>query len=132
MDNPPNGKGQMTGIYEAYPNSCDTPSNRGASNTDRSTWAAAKASVAADESRSPQEREDAAKNAVALCPQCREPIGDEVAEEGDAVGSAPTFVLAARSEAEEATVAGASSSPRGGGRGGRGRRGGRRRATGAA
>jgi len=42
MDNPPNGKGQMTGIYEAYPNSCDTPSNRGASNTDRSTWAAAK------------------------------------------------------------------------------------------
>ena len=33
--------GQMTGIWETVPNSCDTPTNRGASGTDRSTWAAA-------------------------------------------------------------------------------------------
>merc|ERR1719272_1982256 len=32
---------QTTAIDEAWPNSCDVPSNRGASNTDRSTWAAA-------------------------------------------------------------------------------------------
>ena len=32
--------GQMTGLWEAIPNSCDTPSNRGAT-ADRSTWAAA-------------------------------------------------------------------------------------------
>ena len=32
---------QMTALNEAHPNCCDTPSNRGASNTDRSTWAAA-------------------------------------------------------------------------------------------
>ena len=32
------GNGQKSGIYEAFPNSCDVPSNRGASNTDRSTW----------------------------------------------------------------------------------------------
>ena len=31
----------MTGLWEAHPNCCDTPSNRGASNTDRSSWAAA-------------------------------------------------------------------------------------------
>ena len=36
---PPNqGTAQMTGLFEAVPNSCDVPSNRGASNTDRSTW----------------------------------------------------------------------------------------------
>ena len=39
---PDDGKGQLTGIWESVPNCCDTPSNRGASNTDRSTWAAAK------------------------------------------------------------------------------------------
>jgi hypothetical protein len=35
------GTAQMTGIWEAFPNSCDTPTNRGASASDRSTWAAA-------------------------------------------------------------------------------------------
>jgi len=30
------------GVFEAVPNSCDTPSNRGASNTDRSTWPSAR------------------------------------------------------------------------------------------
>jgi hypothetical protein len=39
-DPPEGAKGQETGIYEAFPNSCDTPTNRGAT-TDRSTWAAA-------------------------------------------------------------------------------------------
>lgn len=39
---PGSGFGQMSGLWEAIPNSCDTPSNRGASATDRSTWAAAK------------------------------------------------------------------------------------------
>ena len=41
---PPNdgvGQMQMTGLWEVVPNSCDTPTNRGASATDRSTWAAA-------------------------------------------------------------------------------------------
>ena len=39
----PDGTGteEMTGIWEAIPNSCDTPTNRGASASDRSTWAAA-------------------------------------------------------------------------------------------
>ncbi len=37
---PPAGKGQMTGTFEAFPNSCDIPENRGASHTNRSTWAA--------------------------------------------------------------------------------------------
>jgi len=43
MHGPPDGVGasQMTGIWEAIPNSCDTPTNRGASASDRSTWAAA-------------------------------------------------------------------------------------------
>ena len=35
------GKGPPSGIYEAVPNSCGSPTNRGASATDRSTWAAA-------------------------------------------------------------------------------------------
>ena len=35
------GTPQMTGIWEAIPNSCDAPTNRGASASDRSTWAAA-------------------------------------------------------------------------------------------
>jgi hypothetical protein len=35
------GQAQMTGVWEAVPNSCDTPTNRGASASDRSTWAAA-------------------------------------------------------------------------------------------
>ena len=34
-------KGQLTMTREATINSCDVPANRGASNTDRSTWAAA-------------------------------------------------------------------------------------------
>ena len=38
---PPPGTPQMTGLFEAYPGSCDTPINRGASNTDRATWVAA-------------------------------------------------------------------------------------------
>merc|ERR1712176_1660286 len=29
---------QMTGTFEAFPNSCDVPTNRGASATDRTTW----------------------------------------------------------------------------------------------
>ena len=33
--------GQMTGLFEAQLNCCDTPSNRGASDTDRATWIAA-------------------------------------------------------------------------------------------
>lgn len=35
------GVTQMTGLFEAWLNSCDTPSNRGASASDRTTWAAA-------------------------------------------------------------------------------------------
>ena len=31
----------MTGLWEAVPNTCDAPGNRGASPTDRSTWSAA-------------------------------------------------------------------------------------------
>lgn len=45
MRPPPRGVGQMTGVWEAVPNSCDTPGNRGASNTDRATWAAAVANT---------------------------------------------------------------------------------------
>merc|ERR1719273_530607 len=37
---PDNGWGQMTGLWEATLNSCNVPSNRGASDTDRSTWPA--------------------------------------------------------------------------------------------
>jgi len=32
------GVAQMTGIFETTPNTCDVPTNRGASATDRSTW----------------------------------------------------------------------------------------------
>merc|ERR1711966_199478 len=45
---PPNGwpdsvgVSQMTGIFEATPNTCDVPTNRGASATDRSTWSNAR------------------------------------------------------------------------------------------
>jgi len=35
---PDKGEGQMTGLWEATLNSCSVPSNRGASDTDRSTW----------------------------------------------------------------------------------------------
>lgn len=35
------GVGQMTGLFEAVPNCCHSPSNRGADAFDRSTWAAA-------------------------------------------------------------------------------------------
>ena len=38
----------------------------------------------------------AAKNAVVLCPTCREPIGARVAEMGAHVGEAPTFVMPAK------------------------------------
>ena len=38
---PDEGMGQMSGLWEAIPNSCDAPTNRGASATDRSTWAGA-------------------------------------------------------------------------------------------
>ena len=38
---PSEGKGQMSGLWESVPNSCDVPTNRGAT-SDRSTWAAAK------------------------------------------------------------------------------------------
>ena len=38
---PNEGKSQMSGLWEAVPNCCDVPANRGASQTDRSTWAAA-------------------------------------------------------------------------------------------
>ena len=37
---PSQGRGQLSGVWEAWPNSCDVPTNRGAT-TDRSTWAAA-------------------------------------------------------------------------------------------
>ena len=37
---PSQGRGQLSGIWEAWPNACDVPTNRGAT-TDRSTWAAA-------------------------------------------------------------------------------------------
>ena len=62
--------------------------------------------IVADPSRSPQEREAAEKKAVIQCPTCREPIGEELAEKGDKVGNAPTFVMQPK-----------------GGRGGRGGRG---------
>ena len=42
----PAGVGQMSHLGEAVPNSCDTPTNRGASATDRATWAAAKDTTA--------------------------------------------------------------------------------------
>mmetsp|Transcript_50907 Transcript_50907/g.61274 ORF Transcript_50907/g.61274 Transcript_50907/m.61274 type:complete len:98 (+) Transcript_50907:410-703(+) len=35
------GWSQMTGLFEAAPNSSDVPSNRGADSADRSTWKAA-------------------------------------------------------------------------------------------
>ena len=38
---PDEGEGQMTGLWEAAVNSCNVPSNRGASDTDRSTWSSA-------------------------------------------------------------------------------------------
>jgi len=38
---PDDGWGQMTGLWEAVLNSCNVPSNRGASDTDRSTWSSA-------------------------------------------------------------------------------------------
>ena len=53
------------------------------------------AAIAADERRSPQEREEAAKKAIAQCPTCRKPIDDVVVESGAQVGDAPTFVLPA-------------------------------------
>ena len=62
--------------------------------------------IMADARRSPQERETAEKKAVIQCPTCREPIGEELAEKGDKVGNAPTFVMQPK-----------------GGRGGRGGRG---------
>jgi len=45
MDKPQVGTGIPTGIWEAFPNSCDSPQNRGASGTDRSTWAEAVANT---------------------------------------------------------------------------------------
>ena len=65
--------------------------------------------IVADASRAPHEREAAEKNATIQCPTCREPIGDELAEKGDKVGNAPTFVKQAKKPQER------------GGRGGRGR-----------
>ena len=57
------------------------------------------ARVASDESQPPRERNEAAKKSVALCPACKEPIGGEVAESGEAVGAAPTFVMQVQSTA---------------------------------
>ena len=62
------------------------------------------AAVAADERASPQEREEAKKNMIIICPSCRNPIGEELAEKGESVNNAPTFVMQPK-----------------GGRGGRGR-----------
>ena len=51
------------------------------------------ARVAADEQKTPLERQSAQAKSVALCPTCREPIGDSVAESGEQVAVAPTFVM---------------------------------------
>ena len=51
-------------------------------------------SVATSAATPPQELAAAQEKAVARCPQCREPIGESVAELGASVGAAPTFVLA--------------------------------------
>ena len=66
------------------------------------------AAIVADEPRHSGAR-GGGKNATIQCPTCREPIGDELAEKGDKVGNAPTFVKQAKKPQER------------GGRGGRGR-----------
>lgn len=43
-DFPMEGKGQLSGLWEATPNSCDVPTNRGAT-TARSTWAGSRSST---------------------------------------------------------------------------------------
>ena len=63
------------------------------------------ARVARDESEPPRERNEAAKKSVALCPACKEPIGGEVAESGEAVGAAPTFVMQAPPAAAPRSIA---------------------------
>ena len=60
---------------------------------DLRVWAEVKAREAADERLQPPAHEVAATRGIALCPVCCEPIGDEMAEEGVRLGSAPTFVL---------------------------------------
>ena len=89
------------------------------------------AGEAADERLQPPAREAAANQGVALCPVCCEPIGDEMAEVGARLGSAPTFVLqvqqpGGRGQGEQAGAAGEASRGRvgrGNRRGGRGGRG---------
>jgi hypothetical protein len=54
------------------------------------------ARAARDASLPAHEREAAHKKSVALCPACTLPIGQEVAETGEAVNAAPTFVMQAR------------------------------------
>jgi len=51
------------------------------------------AHVANDETQPAHEREAAHKKSVALCPACTQPIGAGVAETGEAVNAAPTFVM---------------------------------------
>lgn len=60
----PDGKSQMTGIWEAVPNTCDTPSNRGASASDRSTWPAHVASTADEDGIACDESRDATTEEV--------------------------------------------------------------------
>jgi hypothetical protein len=92
------------------------------------------AHIAGDATLPSHKREAAAKKSIALCPACTQPIGDKVAETGEAVGAAPTFVMQAPSTAAARQVAptagkgfpsSVSVSPAGRGRrGGRGGRGG--------
>jgi hypothetical protein len=87
------------------------------------------AHIAGDEALPVHEREAAAKKSVELCPACMQPIGDKVAETGDAVGAAPTFVMQAPSLTAARQVAPTAArgfpSPISVSPAGRGRRGGR-------
>ena len=74
----------------------------------------------------PQGLEAARERSVALCPQCREPIGAKLADEGESLRSAPTFQMAPRHDARTVVAPavaapGRTGAPGRGGRGGRGR-----------
>ena len=62
------------------------------------------AHMAGDETLPAHEREAAAKKSVALCPACTQPIGDKVAETGEAINAAPTFVMQARPATTHSTA----------------------------
>jgi hypothetical protein len=59
---------------------------------------------ASDASLPAHEREAAHKKSVALCPACTQPIGEEVAETGEAINAAPTFVMQARPATTHSTA----------------------------